>query len=123
MTQAPLPEPSGSISPRGTTIELALRPDELVYGFGLQLVSFAERGKKKTLRVNADPKVDTGDTHAPVSFYVTTAGVGLLIDTARYFSFYVGDARPKPEVPASTVSSISLDPNYTHTSEIMTPAK
>ena len=62
--------------------------------------SFIQRGLKKTLRVNADPAIDSGDSHAPVPFYVTTRGYGVLIDTARYATFYCGESRPKPTTSA-----------------------
>ena len=101
---------------RGCTVRLPLRPDEQIFGFGLQLLSFAQRGKKKVARVNADPKIDTGDSHAPVPFYVTTEGIGILVDTARYVTFYFGDARPKPIHAAQEMAGgANLDPNYTHT--------
>jgi alpha-D-xyloside xylohydrolase len=77
----PLPVPTGSLGPRGVELQLQLEPDELMYGFGLQLMSFQQRSKKRIIRVNADPKVDSGDSHAPVPFYVTTRGYGVLIDT------------------------------------------
>src|SRR5690348_2862741 len=84
VSNAPIGEIRSEITARGTMLRLPLAPREGVYGFGLQLLSFAQRGKKKTTRVNADPRVDSGDTHAPVPFYVTTAGYGVLVDTARY---------------------------------------
>ena len=93
---APLPPIQGKQTTRGCMVQFPLRPDEQIFGFGLQMLSFAQRGKKKVARVNADPKMDTGDSHAPVPFYVTTEGIGILIDTARYATFYFGDARPKP---------------------------
>jgi alpha-D-xyloside xylohydrolase len=89
----------GDIDSRGTHITLPLHPDELVYGFGLQLLSYQQRGKKRTIRVNADPKVDSGDSHAPVPFYVTTRGYGILVDTFRHADFYVGDVSPRPSAP------------------------
>jgi alpha-D-xyloside xylohydrolase len=113
----PLPAPAGTVTERGTVFELPLRPNELVYGLGLQFLSFGQRGKKKTIRVNADPKFDTGDSHAPVPFYVTTEGIGVFVDTARYATFYMGDARPKPDRPVTTVSNANPDPNYTHNIE------
>lgn len=111
---APLPPIEGKLTPRGCTIRLPLRPDEQIYGLGLQLQSFQQRGKKKVARVNADPKFDTGDSHAPVPFYVTTEGIGIFIDTARYATFYFGDARPKPTHAVHTVNNANPDPNYTH---------
>jgi alpha-D-xyloside xylohydrolase len=98
----------------GCTIRLPLKADEQIFGLGLQLLSFAQRGSKKTVRVNADPKMDTGDSHAPVPFYVTTEGIGILVDTARYASFYLGSAHPKPTHPTAPVGDASVDPKYSN---------
>jgi alpha-D-xyloside xylohydrolase len=111
---APLPPIEGKRTKRGYMVELPLRSGEQIYGLGLQLLSFAQRGKKKTARVNADPRVDNGDSHAPVPFYVTTEGIGVLIDTARYATFYFGDARKKPTHAMASVKDANPDPNYTH---------
>lgn len=75
---------------RGIIIELPLFEDEDVYGFGLQLKSHCQTGKKKVIRVNSDPIADTGDSHAPVPFYLSTNGYGVFVDTARYATFYCG---------------------------------
>ena len=80
----------GSLSRRGCLVRIPLGPNEIVYGLGLQLQSMIQRGLKKKLRVNADPMMDSGDSHAPVPFYITTAGYGVLVDTARYATFYCG---------------------------------
>jgi alpha-D-xyloside xylohydrolase len=93
ISEAPLPEPSAFIDRRGTTVLLPLGPRENIYGLGLQMLSFNQRGKKKTLRVNADPQMDTGDSHAPVPFYVSTRGYGIFVDTARYATFCFGTAQ------------------------------
>lgn len=77
---------------RGFQVTLPLGVDEQLYGLGLQLFSMNQRGKKKTLRVNSDPVADTGDSHAPVPFYVTTSGYGVLVDTLRYMTVYCGSA-------------------------------
>ncbi len=79
----------------GCVAELPLKAGEDVYGFGLQLKSFVQTSKKKQIRPNADPKADSGDSHAPVPFYVTTGGYGLLVDTARYATFYCGSSKKK----------------------------
>jgi alpha-D-xyloside xylohydrolase len=49
-------------------VSIPLQPNELVYGLGLQMQSFIQRGLKKQLRLNADRQVDSGDSHAPVPF-------------------------------------------------------
>src|SRR4051794_18039845 len=51
----PIPEIAGAVSERGCVLRIPMPPGELIYGFGLQLLSFSQRGKKKTIRVNADP--------------------------------------------------------------------
>lgn len=90
---------SAEVTDRGVLVSVPLAPDELVYGLGLQLQSFQQRASKKKLRVNADPAMDTGDTHAPVPFYVTSRGYGVFVDTARYATFYVGNKVRTPATP------------------------
>jgi alpha-D-xyloside xylohydrolase len=101
----PLAKPRGAVTSRGVELELELAADESMYGFGLQFLSFQQRNKKRTIRVNADPKVDSGDSHAPVPFYVTTRGYGVLVDTFRHAAFYCGEARPRPTQAAVSGTS------------------
>ncbi|WP_396135476.1 TIM-barrel domain-containing protein [Bacillus sp. 3255] len=77
-------------TPRGVYMEIPLKATEHIYGFGLQLHRTDHTGRKKVIRVNSDPVADTGDSHAPVPFYVSTAGYGVYVDTARYATFYCG---------------------------------
>ncbi len=105
-----------SITRRGTLVSIPLEANELVYGLGLQLQSFLQRGLKKKLRVNADPKIDSGDSHAPVPFYVTTRGYGVLIDSARYVTIYCGNkvkkGSPKAEKgPAKSAAGANRLPD------------
>ncbi len=88
--QCPIGQVRGERTKRGFLLKLPLVADEQVYGFGLQFLSFAQRNGKKQVRTNADPRVDSGDTNAPVPFYITTRGYGVLVDSSRYVSFYVG---------------------------------
>jgi alpha-D-xyloside xylohydrolase len=110
--------PTGSGSNRGYLARLPLAPNEMVYGLGLQFQSFIQRGLKKKLRVNADPILDSGDSHAPVPFYVTTRGYGVLIDTARYATFYlgnkrrVGDAAPPAAASGTEITKDALPAAY-----------
>jgi alpha-D-xyloside xylohydrolase len=100
---------AGRASRGGYLVSLPLEPNELVYGLGLQLQSFIQRGLKKMLRVNADAKMDTGDSHAPVPFYVSTRGYGVLIDTARYATFYCGSKARKARKRPATANSPAPD--------------
>ncbi|MBQ7363590.1 MAG: glycoside hydrolase [Clostridia bacterium] len=80
---------------RGSELSLPVDPSIEIYGFGLQLKRFNHKGTKKYIRPNSDPIKDTGDTHAPVPFFVTNAGFGIYVDTARYATFYCGrELRP-----------------------------
>lgn len=79
---------------RGCLIEFPIAPDTKIYGFGLQLYSFDHYGGKMTIRTNADAPRDTGDSHAPVPFFVTNKGYGIYFDTARYAEFYCGVRKP-----------------------------
>ena len=94
---------SGAINKRGCLIRIPIKADELIYGLGLQFQSFQQRGQKKMLRVNADPTINTGDSHAPVPFFVTSRGYGVLVDTARYATFYLGNKKRRPETQLNNV--------------------
>lgn len=75
---------------RGCTLELPMGGAEQFFGMGLQLKSHNQTQLKKIARMNSDPVADTGDSHAPMPFYVSTAGYAVLVDTLRYASFYFG---------------------------------
>jgi len=94
---------------RGCVIELPLQGKEDIYGFGLQLKSHCQTGKKKTIRVNSDPVADTGDSHAPVPFYLSTNGYGILVDTARYANFYCGSHRRREDTNPAQDSCLKKD--------------
>jgi alpha-D-xyloside xylohydrolase len=80
------------ITDRGAIIEIPLADDEQIYGFGLQQGSFNQRGLRKKPIVNDNPLNDLGYTHAPETFYVSTLGYGILINTSRYTTFYCGSS-------------------------------
>lgn len=84
---------------RGCKIEMPLQFGEEVYGFGLQLKSMDHKSSKKYIRPNADPVSPSGDSHAPVPFFVTNKGYGVYVDTARYASFYCGVAKKQAREP------------------------
>ena len=75
---------------RGVTLTCPMDSSEDIYGFGLQLFSMNYAGRRRYIKVNSDPKMDTGESHAPVPFYVSTGGYGLLVDTYRYVTFSMG---------------------------------
>lgn len=99
LDEAGLPEVAEDIiyrqNRRGLQILLPMDSDEDIYGFGLQFRSVNQAGRKRMIRVNSDPAADTGEGHAPVPFYISTAGYGLLIDTFRHVEFYMGTSLEK----------------------------
>jgi len=59
------------------------------------------RGKSAPSGFNADPCKDTGRLlMLPFHFIVSSRGYGILVDTARYATFYCGESRPKPTTTA-----------------------
>ena len=89
----------------GVLLERPVEPDTHFYGCGLQFWEFDHAGHKLTLRSNADPQTPSGDTHAPVPFFVTDKGYGIYLDTARYAEIYFGAQKPG--------ESFEPDENYT----------
>jgi alpha-D-xyloside xylohydrolase len=65
---------------------------EQLYGLGLNFKAVEQRGSVKTLHVDHFGGTDNGRTHAPVPFYVSSAGYGVLVDAARYVTVYAGTA-------------------------------
>lgn len=84
---------------RGCLLEFPLEYGEEVFGFGLQLKGFNHKGHKLCLRTNSDPVSYTGDSHAPVPFFVTNMGYGMYFDTARYIEVYCGYGKNKNRTP------------------------
>jgi alpha-D-xyloside xylohydrolase len=118
----PLEPLAGSTGPRGTHLQLPLQPHEGIYGFGLQFFAVAQRGKKRFVRVNADPKSDSGDSHAPVPFYASTLGYAILVDTARIAEFDCGNAHPRP-TQSTTTAGNGISPEYTRNLQANEPGQ
>jgi alpha-D-xyloside xylohydrolase len=79
-----------SINSRGCVVNIPLTENEQLYGFGLQMNSFNQKGLKRMPIVNDNPLNDLGLTHAPVPMYVSTNGYAILVNTSRYTTFYCG---------------------------------
>lgn len=92
---------------RGCVLEFPLESDEQIYGFGLQLKGFNHKNHKLQLRTNSDPVANTGDTHAPVPFFVTTHGYGMYFDTARYVEVHCGYGKNKNREPVENNTVIA----------------
>ena len=102
------------ITDRGCLIEVPLEDNEQIYGFGLQFETFGQRGLRKRPIVNDNPLNGLGYTHAPQTFYVSTKGYGILVNTARYTTFLCGSNLPPRKTcirtEATEIKSISTYP-------------
>ncbi len=71
-----------------------------------------QRGKTRYLRVNSDPKQDTGESHAPVPFYVSSKGYGVLVDTSHIVSLYLGSTVRKDSSHPPVCRNSTDDPAW-----------
>lgn len=96
---------------RGCVVEFPLEYGEEIFGFGLQLKGFNHKNHKLQLRANSDPVANTGDSHAPVPFFVTNKGYGMYFDTARYVEVCCGYGKNKnrPPVENNTIIATAQD--------------
>jgi alpha-D-xyloside xylohydrolase len=97
------------VTGRGCIVEIPLSADEQLYGFGMQIRSFNQKGLRKRPIVNDRPVNDVGYTHAPVPMYVSTKGYAILINTLRYTTFYCG-ANPRREGARTDSQSVQAAP-------------
>jgi alpha-D-xyloside xylohydrolase len=75
---------------RGCSVAVPLKGSEQLYGFGLQTDTFQQQGMKRRPLVNDIASGMLGYSHAPQTFYVSTAGYGILVNTAHYTTFHCG---------------------------------
>ncbi len=124
---AQLYESAADTDDRNTSLRFPLRQEEEIYGLGLQFKSVKQRGTIKQLRVDHYGGSDNGRTHAPVPFYVTDKGYGILINTARYLTVYAGTGVRKDsnDLPSEMDRNTQPDWNsqpYSDAVEITIPA-
>lgn len=86
-----------------TYITIPLQRQEQLYGFGLNFKTVHQRGRILNLHVDHYGGKDDGRTHAPVPFYVSSCGYGILINSARYLTVYAGSGSRKdsPDAPVA----------------------
>ena len=75
-----------------TCLRFPLDREEQIYGFGLNFKTIAQRGRIFRLHVDHYGGEDNGRTHAPVPFFVSSKGYGVLVNAARYIDVSVGSA-------------------------------
>lgn len=117
----------GEVTDGKTCLRIPLTKKEQLYGFGLNFQTVHQRGKILNLHVDHYGGKDTGRTHAPVPFYVSSAGYGVFVNSARYLTVYAGSGARKdsPEAPVAkdrnTDKSWSSRP-YSDAVSVMVPA-
>ena len=84
-----------------TYLQFPLEKGEQIFGLGLNFQNIHQRGRIYRLHVDHFGGRDNGRTHAPVPFYVSSKGYGVLINAAKYIDIYVGTGlRKDSETPA-----------------------
>jgi alpha-D-xyloside xylohydrolase len=73
----------------GIVAELPADTAEKFYGFGLQTNTFEQRGMRRDIRISSWVMGNIGFGHASMPFYISSNGYGVLVNTARYTSFYM----------------------------------
>ncbi|NWJ49777.1 MAG: glycoside hydrolase family 31 protein [Bacteroidetes bacterium] len=105
---------------RGVQIRIPLNEEEQLYGFGMQIGTFEQRGLRKRPIVNDNPS-NIGYTHAPQPFYVSTAGYGVLVNTSRYVTFLCGTnqdlSQQKPVIKEQEKLKFSTQDLYANQSQ------
>ena len=125
----PLPqaEINGQVTDGKTYLRFPLVKEEQLFGFGLNFQTVHQRGKILQLHVDHYAGRDNGRTHAPTPFYVSSAGYGVFINSARYLNVYAGSGvridskNPPVEKDRNTDRSWSSRP-YSDAVEILVPA-
>lgn len=86
-----------------TYVRFPLDKEEQLYGFGLNFKTVRQRGRIMRLHVDHYGGKDDGRTHAPVPFFVSDKGYGVLINAARYIDVYAGSGiRKDSDNPPTT---------------------
>ena len=126
----PLPQQEIVAQVNGDHIALRFPLDsaETLFGLGLNFKTVNQRGRILNLHTDHYGGSDNGRTHAPVPFYVSSNGYGILIDAARYMTVYAGtavrkDSKHPPELKdRNTDKSWDAQP-YSDAVEINVPGE
>ena len=108
-------------------LRFPLERGEQIFGFGLNFQTVHQRGKILQLHTDHYGGRDNGRTHAPVPFYVSSRGYGVLINSAEYITVYAGtgvrtDSKNPPEVKDRNTDRTWSSRPYSDAVEILIPA-
>ena len=128
-TAFPLPadQINARIADHKTYLRFPLDQGEQLFGLGLNFQTVNQRGRILNLHVDHYGGTDSGRTHAPVPFYVSSKGYGVLVDAARYITVYAGTGvragtkNPPPLYDRNTDKNWDAQP-YSDAVEILVPA-
>lgn len=96
-----------------TYLQFPLERGEQIYGLGLNFKHVHQRGNIFRLHVDHYGGRDNGRTHAPVPFYISSKGYGILINAAKYIDFYVGTGVRKDSKTPAEPRDRNTDKNWT----------
>lgn len=96
-----------------TYLQFPLEKDEQIYGLGLNFKNIHQRGKIYRLHVDHYGGRDNGRTHAPVPFYISSKGYGVLINAAQYIDIYVGTGLRKDSKTPANPQDRNTDKSWT----------
>ena len=96
-----------------TYLRFPLNEDEQIYGLGLNFKTVQQRGRIMRLHMDHYGGRDNGRTHAPVPFFVSTTGYGVLINSAKYIDVYVGTGVSKNSQNPAISKDRNTDKNWT----------
>ena len=126
----PLPEHEifARVEHGSVDLQLPLDSTETLSGLGLNFKTVNQRGRILTLHVDHYGGVDNGRTHAPVPFYVSSKGYGVLIDAAEYITVYAGtgvrkDSRHPPRARDRNTDKTWEAQPYSDVVEIKVPGE
>lgn len=111
-----------------TFLRFPLDREEQIYGLGLNFKTVQQRGRIMRLHMDHYTGRDEGRTHAPVPFYLSSKGYGVLINSARYIDVYVGtgvrtDTKNPPKLYDRNARDGWTAQPYSDNLEILIPAE
>ena len=92
-------------------VRLPLQIEESIYGLGLEFEGLNRRSIVYTLKVDHYGGVK-GYTHAPVPFYVSSNGYGVLINSSKRVKIYVGSGNRKDSKQSEAVDRTTDGENW-----------
>ncbi len=90
-----------------------LGEEEILYGGGLRFENPIINSSVLRLKTDHYSGRDDGRTHAPVPFYLSTAGYGVFIDTACCIDLYMGCANRADSIKGYRNLDRNTDPKWT----------